>query len=61
MTRAFKTPLKHRLYIAAYYRERYRTDPEYRLRKVNCLRVRQGLPPRKSVEEIGRNGRRDAY
>ena len=57
----FKTPLKQRLYIAAYYRERYRTDPEYRLRKVNCLRARQGLPPRASVADLNIKGRRDAY
>lgn len=49
----YATPLAERLRIAAYYRERYRSDPEYRLRKVNCLRIRQGLKPRASVDEIG--------
>jgi len=57
----FKTPLKQRLYIAAYYRERYKTDPEYRLRKVNALRAWQGLPPRASVDEISTKGKRDTY
>lgn len=57
----YATPLSERLRVAAYYREKYRTDPEYRLRKVNCLRARQGLPPRASVDEINVNGRRDAY
>jgi hypothetical protein len=58
--RQFITPLKERQRIAAYFRERYRTDEAYRLRKVNCLRSRQGLPPRTSVEEINPNGRHDA-
>lgn len=48
----FKTPLKTRLYIARYYRERYQNDPEYRLRKINDLRIRLGLEPRASVDEI---------
>jgi hypothetical protein len=50
--REYATPLAERQRIAAYYRERYKRDPEYRLRKVNCLRIRLGLPPRKSVDEI---------
>jgi hypothetical protein len=50
--REYATSLAERRRIAAYYRERYRTDAEYRLRKVNCLRIRQGLPPRASVDEI---------
>lgn len=50
--REYATPLAERERIAAYYRERYQRDPDYRLRKVNCLRVRNGLPPRSSVEEI---------
>jgi hypothetical protein len=46
------TPLSERLRIAAYHRERYKRDHDYRLRQVNSLRVRQGLPPRASVDEI---------
>lgn len=57
----YVTPLAERQRIAAYYRERYQRDPEYRLRKVNDLRARQGLPPRASVEELNIKGRRDAY
>lgn len=53
----FVTPLKQRQYIAAYYRERYRTDQEYRLRKINDLRRRQGLAPRASVDEIAPRSR----
>ena len=50
--REFATDLKERQRIAAYYRERYKNDPDYRLKKVNCLRIRNGLPPRASVSEI---------
>lgn len=50
--REYATPLAERQRIAAYYRERYKRDPEYRLRKVNCLRIRLGLAPRASVDEI---------
>jgi hypothetical protein len=57
----FATPLKERQRVAAYYRERYRTDPEYRLKKLNQLRAKQGLPPRASVDEINVRGRRDSY
>lgn len=52
MAREYATPLAERQRIAAYYRERYKRDPEYRLRKVNCLRIRLGLPPRASIDEI---------
>lgn len=57
----FKTPLKDRLRIAAYYRERYQRDDAYRLRKVSELRARYGLPPRASVADLNIKGRRDAY
>jgi hypothetical protein len=57
----FKTPLHERQRVAAYFRERYKRDEAFRLRKVNCLRARQGLPPRASVDEINPNGRRDSY
>jgi hypothetical protein len=50
--REYATPLAERLRIASYYRERYKRDPDYRLRKVNCLRARQGLAPRASIEEL---------
>jgi hypothetical protein len=48
----FVTPLKDRQRIAAYYRERYKRDDDFRLRKVNGLRARLGLPVRASVDEI---------
>lgn len=48
----FVTSLAERQRIAAYHRERYVRDPAYRLRQVNSLRIRQGLPPRASVDEI---------
>jgi hypothetical protein len=52
MMREFATPLAERQRIAAYYRERYKRDPEYRLRSLNRSRVGQGLVPRGSVDEI---------
>lgn len=57
--RVYKTPLKERLRIAEYHRERYKRDPEYRLRKVNMLRAWQGLPLRQSVDEIAPKPGRD--
>lgn len=48
----FATPLAERLRIAAYYRERYKSDPEWRLKKLNRSRTARGLSPRKSVDEI---------
>lgn len=53
----FVTPLAARQRIATYYRERYQRDPEYRLRKINDLRVRQGLKPRASIDEIAPRSR----
>lgn len=48
----YATPLAERQRIAAYYRERYKRDPEYRLKKVNCLRIRLGKKPYATVDEI---------
>lgn len=50
--REYATPLAERQRIAAYYRERYKRDPDYRLRKTNCLRIRQGLPPRTHLHDL---------
>jgi hypothetical protein len=54
--REFETPLAERQRIARYYRERYWSDPEFRLRKLNRSRQGLGLPPRKSVDEIRTKG-----
>jgi hypothetical protein len=48
----FSTPLKERLRLARIQRERYRTDPEFRLRSLNRARASRGLKPRQSVDEI---------
>jgi hypothetical protein len=52
----YATPLKERQRIAAYYRRRYWSDPERRLRCINSSRVAQGLPPRQSIDEIQTRG-----
>lgn len=44
----FATPFAERMHHA----ERYRSDPEFRLRKVNYARGRRGLPLLGSIEEI---------
>jgi hypothetical protein len=48
----FSTPLEKRLYLSRRHKERYATDPDYKLRCVNRGRIAQGLPPRRSVDEI---------
>ena len=50
--REYATPLAERQRIAAYYRDRYRRDPEWRLRKLNRSRAGFGLPPYDSVDQI---------
>jgi hypothetical protein len=52
----FVTDLKDRQRISRRHKERYQTDPEYRLRCVNRGRIWQGLPPRSSVDEIQSRG-----
>jgi hypothetical protein len=52
----FATDLKDRQRISRRHKERYQTDPEYRLRCVNRGRIWQGLPPRSSVDEIQSRG-----
>lgn len=49
---AYTMPLKKRIRVAKRRRERYRTEPEYRLRRVNLSRAQKGLPPLASVDEI---------
>lgn len=52
MAREYATPLAERQRIQRYHRERYQSDPDFRLRCVNRGRAWQGLPPRQSVDEI---------
>lgn len=41
-----------------YHVDRYWNEPELRLKRINRARVWQGLPPRKSLEEVKTMGRR---
>jgi hypothetical protein len=34
-----------------YLNKRYRNDPEFRLKRINAARVRQGYPPLTSLDE----------
>jgi hypothetical protein len=34
-----------------YLNKRYRTDPEFRLKRINAARIRQGYEPLASLEE----------
>lgn len=52
MTREFHAPLGERLAMSVYANDRYRRDPEFRLRRINRARLAQGLPPRASLEEV---------
>lgn len=52
----YATPLSERQRLARHYRQRYWSDPEFRLRKINRAREWQGLEPRASVDEIKTRG-----
>lgn len=54
--REFATPFEERQRIARYYRERYWSDPEFRLRKLNRSRAGFGLAPHESVDDIQTRG-----
>jgi hypothetical protein len=41
-----------------YHVDRYWSEPELRLKKINRARVWQGLPPRQSLDEVETHGRR---
>lgn len=56
--REYSTPYEERVRLSKVHRTRYWSDPAYRLANINRSRVRQGLPPRQSVDEIAAVGRR---
>lgn len=56
----YATPLSERLRLSRLYRERYWSDPEFRLRQINRARIWQGREPYSSAEEIPVLGRRCA-
>jgi len=48
--------LQTRQRIAARRNRRYRTDPEYRLARINDARRQRGVEPIGSLSETGRSG-----
>lgn len=52
----YATSYAERQRLSRHHRNRYWTDPEYRLRKVNRSRAGEGLPPLNSVDEIKTRG-----
>lgn len=49
--RVFDEPLSTRRIRAAAKAKRYREDPEFRLKRINRTRARNGYPLRKSLDE----------
>lgn len=49
--REFQKPLAERLLDAERMNRRYRTDPDFRLRRINRARQQAGLAPRASLAE----------
>jgi hypothetical protein len=52
VAKQYATPLHRRIKQADALRGRYRSDPAYRLHKVNSVRVRKGLPLATDEAEI---------
>lgn len=49
----YKLPYAKRMRISARRKERYSTEPEYRLARINERRLRDGAPPRATLDEVG--------
>lgn len=49
----YRLSLAKRLRVAARRKERYRTEPDYRLRQINAARVARGRAPLSSLNEVG--------
>jgi len=47
----YRTPLERRLKESARLNERYRSDPDFRLRRINYERARRGYPLIASLDE----------
>jgi hypothetical protein len=58
----YRLPLAERQRFARNKRDRYATDPEYRLACINAARARRGAPPIATLADMGnpRDGRRGA-
>jgi hypothetical protein len=52
LMRPFSKPLIERQLDAERMNRRYRTDPEFRLHRINRARAHQGLPPRASLDDV---------
>jgi hypothetical protein len=46
-----RDPIKRAASIKRYLAKRYREDPEFRLKRINASRVRQGYEPLDSLDE----------
>jgi hypothetical protein len=61
----YALPLATRRRIAQRRNARYRTDPDYRLKRINDARAQRGASPIASLDELGRSGnptgRRDQH
>lgn len=55
-------PLEKRRRVAARRKERYHSEPGYRLARINDARAQRGLQPIRSLDEMGdpRAGRKGA-
>lgn len=49
----FKTPLHKRLRASERFKDRYRSDPEFRLARINARRVAEGKEPVASLPPVG--------
>lgn len=54
MAREYITPLAERQRISRWYKQRYWSDPEFRLRKINGWRIWKGREPYASLDEMER-------
>jgi hypothetical protein len=52
----FAKPLRHRMRHAARLRDRYHTDPEFRLSEINRKRAYNGLPQLASLADLKPRG-----
>lgn len=56
----YATPFAERERLSRYKVERYWTDPDFRLAKINHWRVARGMAPYADASEIPTRGRRAA-
>ena len=54
---AYTLPYEDRLHFAEVQRDRYERDPQFRLRQINRMRRRRGMPLIEDLSEINSRGR----